>query len=104
MADITMCLDKRCPSRTLCYRFTAPFERRYQSVADFQRRKGCVRCGSFWDNSSECSCELYGMKHRRNGGCEVFEAITMPKIAAKCRKATVSSKKQPKVCKRKSNH
>ena len=50
MADISKCSDKRCPSRTICYRFTAPSEPRYQSFGAFGRKAGKMRCDSFWNN------------------------------------------------------
>lgn len=52
-ADICMCADQRCPSRTLCYRFTAkadPMRQAYFSGG--LRGKDSMRCSEFWDNSA----------------------------------------------------
>lgn len=36
MADISMCLNEKCPSRMSCYRFTAPVSSYWQTFADFK--------------------------------------------------------------------
>lgn len=36
MADITMCTNKQCPLRQICYRQTAPVNEFWQSYAEFQ--------------------------------------------------------------------
>jgi hypothetical protein len=47
MADITMCQNKTCPSRKLCYRFTCKPDPDYQSYSDFKPKKGEKRCENF---------------------------------------------------------
>lgn len=49
--DISMCADKRCPSRTICYRFTAKPEPRYQCYGAFGRKPDAIRCKDFWNNA-----------------------------------------------------
>lgn len=48
MPDITMCDNKTCPLRKLCYRFKAiPFEY-WQAFAHFEP-KNDKECDYFWD-------------------------------------------------------
>lgn len=50
MADITACDDKKCPSRTICYRFTCPKNKYKQSYfAKSPRKKDAMRCDEFWE-------------------------------------------------------
>jgi len=52
MADISMCMDKKCPMKYDCYRFTAPWNPFRQSVlADSPREEGKFYCPEFWDNT-----------------------------------------------------
>lgn len=52
-ADVCMCQDKRCPSRTLCYRYTAKACKYRQAYfAKSPRKKDAMRCEEFLDNSS----------------------------------------------------
>jgi hypothetical protein len=90
MADICMCLDNRCPSRTLCYRFTAKKDEYRQSYwAKSPRKPHAVRCEEFWSNKGIpdptdysvnepplCKCNLFGMSHKRTNSCDVFEQLT----------------------------
>ena len=50
-ADIAMCMNNHCPSRTECYRFMAVPDPLYQSYADFQPDKVRGRCEDFWSVS-----------------------------------------------------
>ncbi len=50
MADISMCLNKKCPSRSRCHRFTAIETPGYQAYMDFKPGKGKMKCDGFWDN------------------------------------------------------
>lgn len=93
MADISACSDKKCPSRTICYRYLC-VKGMWQSYSDFGRKKGQMRCEDFVDNAEVatiCRCNLMGMEHKRTSSCDVFEQLT----------DIVAPKKQPKVCKRK---
>jgi len=49
MADITMCMNKKCPIRNKCYRAMA-IPSSYQSMAGFEYKivKGKVECDHFW--------------------------------------------------------
>lgn len=60
MADITMCLDKRCPSRTMCRRFMAIPSALHQSYSDFKRHPNKVRCSMFLDNKKQTKRVLVG--------------------------------------------
>ena len=59
MPDISMCLNKKCPVKEQCYRFTAKSSD-YQSYSSFEvtSNKGCKY---FWDNS-EYKNEKHGIK------------------------------------------
>jgi hypothetical protein len=74
MSDICMCEDKKCPSRTLCYRFTAEkCEYRQSYFAESPRKKGQMCCSSFWNNDSdECECDAMGIEHKRSKICEDY--------------------------------
>jgi hypothetical protein len=50
MADISMCKDDKCPSKELCYRFTATPSRFYQSYGASNREDDAQNCDMFWDN------------------------------------------------------
>ena len=73
MTDISKCSDKRCPSRTLCYRFTAPSEPRYQSFGAFGRKAGQKKCEDFWDNAVSDKCQ--------NGAINETETISMERYS-----------------------
>lgn len=48
MPDISMCFNKDCPARFVCYRFmAAPTERR-QAYGDFGPEPGEHKCAFFW--------------------------------------------------------
>jgi hypothetical protein len=53
MADITACSDKRCPSRTLCYRYVCEKDTYQSYFAKSPRKKGRIRCEEFWDNGRD---------------------------------------------------
>lgn len=48
MTDITMCANKECPLRMLCYRFTAVPTPGWQSYAEYKPVNGI--CDRFWYN------------------------------------------------------
>jgi len=50
MADITMCQNRQCPMRELCYRFTANANELYQSYALFKPNSAGV-CENFVANT-----------------------------------------------------
>ncbi len=50
MPDISMCADRRCPSRTTCYRsdlVTTP-KAFWQAWGSFDRDEGADSCPSYW--------------------------------------------------------
>lgn len=51
MADISMCMDDKCPSRKLCYRFTATKNEFRQSYGNFNREDDAQNCDMFWSNA-----------------------------------------------------
>lgn len=53
MPDITMCVNKDCPLRMKCYRFTAVPTPYWQSYTDFKPVNG--KCNGFQDNSGRRS-------------------------------------------------
>lgn len=48
MADITICENKTCPLRAICYRATAKPDPYWQSFCKFEYKDG--KCDYFWDN------------------------------------------------------
>lgn len=53
MSDIAKCEDNKCPSKLMCYRFTAPASLVWQSYCDFNREEDAVNCEMFWNNKHE---------------------------------------------------
>jgi len=49
MADISMCLNKDCPKKEQCYRFTAPPDEPYQWYSEFKPDEN-GECEDFVDN------------------------------------------------------
>ena len=111
MADIAMCQDKKCPSRTLCYRYTAERCQYAQSYfAKSPREKGNVRCENFWSNSGTpdptddsvstyktpmCKCDAFRMDHPWTPYCQLFEIVKCPQKGAKrAVKGRISRKKR----------
>ena len=48
MPDISMCSNKDCPSRSVCYRAVAKPSPHRQSYMDFKLLPGAKLCGDFW--------------------------------------------------------
>lgn len=53
MLDIAMCLNKNCPLRMKCYRFTAVITPGRQLFMDFKPVNS--KCDGFWDNTGRRS-------------------------------------------------
>jgi len=53
MSDIAKCEDNKCPSKLMCYRFTAPANKHRQSYGIFNREEDAVNCDMFWGNKHE---------------------------------------------------
>lgn len=71
MADISMCADMHCPSKTICYRFTAPVTPNYQAYGGMQRDEDAVNCDMFWPNGlGSQKCKKGGAK-REGEGCNL---------------------------------
>lgn len=52
MVDITMCLNKTCPSRNTCYRFTATPSEFAQSYANFEpEHPDLDKCDYYWKDN-----------------------------------------------------
>lgn len=47
MADIAMCLNQTCPSKNICWRFTAPPDKYWQSYSPFQPDGDATKCREF---------------------------------------------------------
>jgi hypothetical protein len=58
MADISKCSDNLCPSKTICYRFTAPPGFR-QTYINTNRESDAYNCDLFWHNGT---CKYCGQK------------------------------------------
>ena len=112
MADVTACLDKRCPSRTLCYRYTCKKDEYRQSYwKKSPRKEHAVRCEEFWSNGGGdkriipdptdytvnkqpiCRCDMFAMPHKRNEFCDTHSAL---------RKKDNLSQKHTTICDKKS--
>jgi len=52
MPDISMCSKTTCPSKKLCYRFTATPTPKRQTYAEFKLKEGETKCEYFWDNKT----------------------------------------------------
>ena len=78
MPDISMCRDKTCPSRTVCYRFTAVPNPLRQSYASFDR-KGMRTCGDYWPCETSMKLEMFSAAVM-SGMCNVRKGL--PKLAA----------------------
>lgn len=53
MSDIAKCQDNKCPSKLMCYRFTAPANEYRQAYGIFNREEDAVNCDMFWNNKHE---------------------------------------------------
>ena len=61
MADISKCADHQCPSKEICYRFTAPASEYRQSYGAFGREQDAYNCDMFWHNGACKYC------HQKDG-------------------------------------
>jgi hypothetical protein len=48
--DISKCNDNLCPSKEICYRFTAPVDEFRQSWINTNREADAYNCDLFWHN------------------------------------------------------
>ena len=51
MSDIAKCEDNKCPSKLMCYRYTAPASEVWQSYGVFNREQDAVNCDMYWPNN-----------------------------------------------------
>lgn len=51
MADISMCVNHKCPSKLKCYRYTAPWNEYRQTISGYSHDESTGKCDSFWDNT-----------------------------------------------------
>jgi len=63
MADISKCKDIHCPSKQVCYRYTAPTSE-YQSYGNFNRESDAYNCDMFWSNGACKYCHQTGGNHK----------------------------------------
>jgi len=73
MSDIAKCNDIHCPSKSLCYRFTAP-DGVWQSYGQFNRESDAYNCDMFWPNKDCEHCGLQNGNHKLS--CPVIK-VTM---------------------------
>ncbi len=59
MADISKCNDNLCPSKNICYRYTAPASKFRQSWVNTNREADAYNCDLFWHNGV---CKYCGQK------------------------------------------
>jgi hypothetical protein len=50
VADIAMCINKECPSKAYCYRYTAKANEYRQAYMDFKPATGQDKCEDFTPN------------------------------------------------------
>ena len=68
MADISKCNDALCPSKEICYRFTAPVSEFRQGWINTNRECDAYNCHLFWHNGMCKYCGQYDGVHKM--GCE----------------------------------
>lgn len=51
MSDIAKCQDNKCPSKLMCYRYTAPASEVWQSYGVFNREQDADNCDMFLANN-----------------------------------------------------
>jgi hypothetical protein len=64
MADISKCSDHLCPSKTICYRFTAPADKFRQSWVNTNREADAYNCDLFWHNGTCKNCGQDEKNHK----------------------------------------
>lgn len=64
MADISKCADGLCPSKELCYRYTAPTSEYRQSWGLFNREEDADNCDMYWDNGACKYCNQLNGNHK----------------------------------------
>jgi hypothetical protein len=66
-ADICACSDKRCPSRTLCYRYTCEKDTYRQAYWIKSPRKAhAISCNEFWANKGDPDPSDYTVSHKKH--------------------------------------
>jgi len=66
MSDITKCQDDKCPSKEICYRYTAPAVER-QDYGIFNREEDADNCDMFWGgNATAIFIELKNIVNGNN--------------------------------------
>lgn len=64
MADIGKCNDIHCPSRLLCYRFTAPISEFRQCWINTNREIDAYNCDMYWSNGKCKYCNQENQAHK----------------------------------------
>ena len=64
MTDIAKCEDHQCPSKEICYRFTAPASEYRQSYGGFNREEDAYNCDMFWSNGLCKYCHQSDGNHK----------------------------------------
>jgi len=62
MPDIAMCKNEACPSKLMCYRFTATPSDFRQSFAEFKHDG--LKCDAFWFNEQCPLCKMQQGLHK----------------------------------------
>jgi hypothetical protein len=68
MSDISKCKDYNCPSKEICYRYTAPVSEFRQSYVNTNRESDAYNCELFWHNGTCKYCGQENAIHKM--GCE----------------------------------
>jgi len=64
MADISKCTDDKCPSKKICWRFTAPVSPYRQAYGSFGREEDAYNCDMFWHNGVCKHCHQSDGNHK----------------------------------------
>ena len=73
MADISKCNDSLCPSKTICYRYTASSSEFRQSWVNTNRECDAYNCDLFWHNNKCKYCGQYDGVHKMS--CETRKIV-----------------------------
>lgn len=80
MSDIAKCADVLCPSKEICYRFTAPVGL-YQSYVNTNREGDAINCDLFWHNGKCKYCGQDDGNHKLS--CASQRAIILMNLKSK---------------------
>ena len=66
MVDFTLCLNKTCPSRKLCYRAYELGNCERQAYCDFKVEEGKDRCDQFMPKRDWMKCAMVDFAYKKD--------------------------------------